>query len=179
MNVFISGGCKNGKSTLAERIIKKLAGDDPLYYIATMIPHDEEDHARIRRHVTERAGLGFITLEQGRDVLRCLDRAKPNGSFLLDSVTALLSNEMFLPDGTIDPQAGERLAGELSELASRAKNIVFVSDFIFADSGRYDEFTETYRRALACCDRALAKTCETVVEVMSANYIVYKGSLPV
>ena len=69
MKIFFSGGCKNGKSTLAERSIKALAGDGPLYYIATMIPHDEEDRERIRRHVASRAGMGFETLEQGRNVL--------------------------------------------------------------------------------------------------------------
>ena len=47
MNVFISGGCKNGKSYYAQRDAKRQAGaaGRPLYYIATMIPHDEEDHA--------------------------------------------------------------------------------------------------------------------------------------
>ena len=178
MRIFFSGGCKNGKSTLAERSIKTLAGDGPLYYIATMIPHDEEDRERIRRHVASRAGMGFITLEQGRDILRCLDRADPEGAFLLDSVTALLSNEMFLPDGSMDREAGKQLAGELSELACRVKNIVFVSDFIYSDSGLYDMYTEDYRAALATCDRALSRVCDTVVEVFSTNPVLYKGALP-
>ena len=101
MKIFFSGGCKNGKSTLAERSIKALAGDGPLFYIATMIPHDEEDRERIRRHVASRAGMGFETLEQGRNVLEITERADVRGAYLLDSVTALLSNEMFLPDGGI------------------------------------------------------------------------------
>ena len=75
MKVFFSGGCKNGKSTLAERAVKALAGEGPLYYIATMIPHDEEDELRIQRHIEQRSGMGFITLEQGLNVLQCLDRA--------------------------------------------------------------------------------------------------------
>ena len=177
MKVFFSGGCKNGKSTLAERTIKALAGNGPLYYIATMIPHDEEDRERIRRHVASRAGMGFITLEQGTDVLRCLENADPEGAFLLDSVTALLSNEMW-PDGGYDPDAGERTAQQLRELTRRAKNIVFVSDFIYADAGRYDEDTERYRHALAMCDHALARECDTVVEVVSTNPVIYKGRLP-
>ncbi len=178
MRVFFSGGCKNGKSTLAEHTVKALAGDGPLYYIATMIPHDEEDRERIRRHVAQRAGMGFTTLEQGVNVLGCLEKAAPEATFLLDSVTALLSNEMFLPDGGFDPDAGERIGRELQELACRAKNIVFVSDFIYSDSGRYDAFTEAYRRGLAACDRALAEVCDTVVEVFAANALVYKGRLP-
>lgn len=178
MNVFISGGCKNGKSTLAERTVKALAGDGPLFYIATMIPHDDEDVERIRRHVASRAGLGFETVEQGRDVLGVLEKADPRGAFLLDSVTALLSNEMFLPDGGFVPEAGEKVARELTELLGRVGSIVFVSDFIYSDVAHYDQWTEAYRRGLALVDRTLAAACDTVVEVMSSNYIVYRGRLP-
>ena len=177
MKVLFSGGCKNGKSTLAERTVKALAGDGPLYYIATMIPHDDEDRERIRRHVASREGMGFITLEQGTDVCGCLDKADPDGAFLLDSVTALLSNEMWSDSG-YDPDAGEHTAAQLRELVRRAKNIVLVSDFIYADAGRYDEYTETYRRALALCDRTLAEVCDTVVEVVNTNPVIYKGRLP-
>ena len=90
MSTYISGGCKNGKSFYAQRVAK--AGGSPLYYIATMIPHDDEDLARIRRHREERAGWGFETLECGRSILSCLDAADSRGSFLLDSVTALFSD---------------------------------------------------------------------------------------
>ena len=179
MTVFLSGGCKNGKSSLAERTARALANGGPLYYIATMIPHDEEDRLRIRRHVASRQGMGFITLEQGRNLPECLDRAEPGGAFLLDSVTALLSNEMFRPGGVFDPQAGERVAADLRSFARRAGNAVFVSDFLYADAGRYDEYTETYRRALALCDRTLAACCDTAAEVCSGNVILHKGELPV
>lgn len=61
MNVFISGGCKNGKSHHAQNIAKTMADEKnlPLYYLATMIPKDEEDEARVRRHIRERAGMGL------------------------------------------------------------------------------------------------------------------------
>lgn len=86
MNVFISGGCKNGKSFYAQRLARRQADEagSPLYYIATMIPHDEEDHARIRRHLTERDGWGFTTLECGKNLLSLLDdpQVDPSGVFL-------------------------------------------------------------------------------------------------
>lgn len=97
MNIFISGGCKNGKSYYAQHLAKRQAeGDRPLYYLATMEPADEEDQARILRHRREREGWGFTTLERGCDI-GSLD-ADFSGGFLLDSVTALLSNEMFRTD---------------------------------------------------------------------------------
>lgn len=106
MTIFISGGCKNGKSTLAEEMARRLAGSGNLYYVATMIPQDGEDMERIRRHVRQRAGKGFQTLEQGRRLEDCLDGACQDGTFLVDSVTALLANEMFPADGPWDLQAG-------------------------------------------------------------------------
>lgn len=175
MSTFISGGAKNGKSFYAQRIAR--AGGAPLYYIATMIPHDEEDLARIRRHRDERAGWGFETLECGVNILDCLERADPNGAFLLDSVTALLSNEMFAPDG-MHPEAAARIADELESFVRRAPKTVLVSDFIYSDAGRYDEWTEAYRRGLALIDRRLARVCDNVLEIVAGQVIVHKGVLP-
>ena len=72
MNYFLSGGAKNGKSSLAQRIVCAQPG--PRYYLATMIPHDDEDLLRIQRHIDDRAGLGFTTVECGTDVLSALSR---------------------------------------------------------------------------------------------------------
>jgi len=176
MSTYISGGCKNGKSFYAQRVAK--AGGAPLYYVATMIPHDAEDQARIRRHRDERAGWGFQTLECGRDILSCLDHADPGGSFLLDSVTALLSNEMFTPEG-IDMDAPKRIAGTLEAFVARAPNTVLVSDYIFSDALLYDDLTEAYRRGLAAIDLRMAACCDNVIEVVAGQFIVHKGVLPV
>ena len=175
MSVFISGGCKNGKSFYAQRIAKALGA--PLYYIATMIPRDSEDDARIKRHRAERAGWGFETLECGADILTCLERADCSGAFLLDSVTALLSNEMFTASG-MHPDAPDKLAGELVEFVRRAPKTVLVSDYIYSDANRYDDWTEAYRRGLARVDRALAAACDDVLEVVHGQVIVHKGALP-
>ena len=48
MNVLISGGCKNGKTSFAQDIAVKLSPEGNRYYVATMIPTGEEDYARIR-----------------------------------------------------------------------------------------------------------------------------------
>ena len=175
MSTFISGGCKNGKSFYAQQIAR--AAGSPLYYIATMIPHDDEDQARIRRHRDERAGWGFETLECGSDILSCLDRADANGSFLLDSVTALLSNEMFSPDG-FHPEAAAKIADELCRFVGRAPKTVLVSDFIYSDAMEYDEWTLAYRRGLAQIDRALARACDRVIEICAGQIICYKGETP-
>ncbi len=212
MNVLISGGAKNGKSMYAQRLAKAMAEEAgrPLYYIATMIPGDEEDRARIRRHREERAGWGFATLERGRDLCGLLaggespaDRGAaerspeqtetadarpqerteapaeppagqdlqvdPKGAFLLDSVTALLGNEMFSPDGAIDLNAPVRVADDCARFAKATGSTVFVSDYIYGDGDEYDELTEAYRKGLAMIDRRLAEVCDRVVEISAGT----------
>ncbi len=151
----------------------------PLYYLATMDAVDEEDEARILRHREERRGWGFETIEQPRDLEASIPKLNPTGVVLLDSVTALLSNEMFPPyvegeDWEPDLGATRRVEGDLQKFAETVGNTVFVSDYIYGESLRYDELTEEYRRALAHIDRTLAKLCDKVVEVSIGHKWVYK-----
>ncbi len=181
MIVFITGGAKNGKSSLAQDIAAAMANGGRHYYIATMIPSDEEDLERIRRHREDRAGMGFETVECGRNILSCLEQVDANASFLLDSATALLLNELF-PDPTsceMDTDSAHRCGDDLVKLAQTVANIVIVSDYIYSDAQRYDQVTETYRRCLASIDRKLASVSDTVIEVSAGNILLHKGVMPV
>ena len=86
MTYFISGGAKNGKSTLAQDLTVALSKGGKHYYVATMISTGAEDDDRIRRHIADRAGLGFETVECFRNIMECLKTADKNGVFLVDSV---------------------------------------------------------------------------------------------
>ena len=180
MNVLISGGCKNGKTGFAQEIAVKLSPEGNRYYTATMIPYDGEDRERIARHIEDRAGMGFATLEVPRDIASCLTLAKPDATFLVDSVTALLLNELFpeTHNGEADPGAVNRCRTGLRKLAEGAKNAVFVTDYIYSDAMRYDEFTENYRASLASLDCALAEVCDVVIELCAGNVIFHKGGIP-
>lgn len=179
MIILISGGAKNGKSDYAQDLAVKLSGGKH-YYVATMIPADGEDHARIRRHLDSRAGMGFETIEQGRNLTECLQFADPHASYLLDSTTALLLNEIY-PDHETwkpDPRAPERVAREVADFCKKVDNVVVVSDSIYSDAMRYDSETELYRRGLALIDRTVAKIADTVIEASAGQFIIHKGELP-
>ena len=179
MDIYISGGAKNGKSAFAQKRAKALAGErgTPLCYVATMIARDPEDDTRVARHRKEREGWGFTTLEVPTDILRVREMADPAGTFLLDSVTALLQNEMFREDGTVDEGAAERVAGELEELVKGPGNWVMVSDYLFADPGPFGEYTEMYRKGLALIDRRMAGVCGTVCELSAGLVTFHKGAI--
>lgn len=178
MNVFISGGCKNGKSYYAQEMARDMAKEKgvPLYYLATMIPQDEEDDKRVARHLKEREGWGFITIEQGKDICKALEQpgVDPKGVFLLDSVTALLQNEMFPIGEDFNLDASQKVKGDLLDFLRATGNCVFVSDYIYSDARHFDDITEAYREGLALCDKALAKACDQVVEVAYGTKTTYK-----
>ena len=177
MTYFISGGAKNGKSTLAQDIAVVLGGKR--YYVATMISTGKEDDDRIRRHIADRDGLGFETVECFRNILDCLQTADKDGVFLVDSVTALIQNSLFPVEKNyeMDLEAAHRCTDELVKFARTVRHSVFVSDYIYSDAERHSESTEMYRKCLASIDRRLAKVCDTVIEVSAGQCVVHKGCL--
>jgi len=174
LRIFISGGCKNGKSYFAQWLAKGQS-EGKMYYLATMRPCDSEDYERIERHRQERYGWGFTTIEQPVDILRCLNICDTRASFLLDSTTALLANEMFPEDGNVNLDAPEKVADDLAILCKQVNNIVIVSDYIYSDAMLYDELTEAYRKGLAFIDRILAAVCDVVLEVAFGSIVIHKG----
>ena len=175
MTVFISGGAKCGKSSIAQDLAVKLSGGEGLYYVATMIPSGAEDDERIRRHLQDRAGMGFQTVECFRDIGSIADR---EGTFLVDNITSLMQNAMFPPEKNyeMDLSSAQSCARELMDFAANVRHAVFVSDYIYSDAERYGESTESYRKCLADADRSLARICDVVLEVTAGIPIIHKGA---
>ena len=185
MNILISGGCKNGKSSYAQNLAVKLAEKTPeipenkvanppsLIYFATMIPHDSEDDERIQKHQEDRKNLGFSTVECGKSISEAAKKLEPGSVVLFDSLTALVANEMF--DGRTDFDSLEteeetilqKLQDELKILMAQVSSVIFVTDTIFNDGKIYDKTTELYRKILAKTEQFVAKNCDRVVEMTS------------
>lgn len=178
MNYLISGGAKNGKSMHAQLLAKNMATEMgvPLYYVATMNPVDEEDRNRIKRHVEDRDGWGFETLEYPYNIKAIIDNEEVNlnGVFLVDSTTALLANEMFPEGKAVNSSAGEKLAEDLVYFAKNTGNTIFVSDYIYSDARDFDKLTLTYRKNLALIDRELSRVCDKVIEFSYGMSFLYK-----
>ena len=76
MRILLLGGSKSGKSMLGQRLTRRLADGGPMIYWATLEPRDGEDRAIVRRHLAEREGWGFQTLERGRELLAVSRRVR-------------------------------------------------------------------------------------------------------
>lgn len=178
MKIWITGGAGSGKSSLAQDFAAALAAGGPLYYVATMVPRDDEDRRRISRHIKDRSGMGFKTIECS---CRISEQIEPDqeGTYLLDSATAMLSNAMFgEKEFSYNPDAAHHAADDLRLFSDYVKHFVVVSDGIYSDAAQYEEMTEGYRRGLACLERQMAALCDTVIECAAGGVILHKGTLP-
>ena len=83
------------------------------YYIATMQVFDDEGQRKIDRHRRLRAGKGFITIEQPRDIQNAVSKLQSESSLktgrsaLLECMSNLVANEMFPPVDVSGMQAAE------------------------------------------------------------------------
>jgi adenosylcobinamide kinase / adenosylcobinamide-phosphate guanylyltransferase len=87
---LVTGGARSGKSGFAERLAASLG--QPVLFVATAEPLDEDMRQRIERHRLSRPA-GWQTIEEPLSVAVALRaRAPSGGAVLLDCVTLLVSN---------------------------------------------------------------------------------------
>lgn len=190
MVVLVTGGSGSGKSAFAEEYLMRLSTQaETKYYIATMQPFGEESLARIRRHQRLRAGKGFTTIEQSRDLTKAAQRIaklpnqfqeeavtinRPENSVpfirdtaLLECMSNLVANEMFSGADIVseDVVVGHILQG-IKNLSTKVDELVIVSNNVFEDGISYDATTQAYIRALGRINTGVAALADTVTEVV-------------
>ena len=112
---MVYGGSASGKSSYAESFAMSLQGDGRMLYIATMYPYkwgkaelDPETMQRIERHRAMRADKGFDTVECYRHVEHIV--AKRQDVLLLECMSNLLANEMYLEQDSDDGELAETMS---------------------------------------------------------------------
>ncbi len=179
MLILITGGCKNGKSDFAQRVCMELAEKRKKYYLATLHVRDAEDEKKVESHLKSRAGMDFETIE-ATEKLPALDKPVYLKSlFLLDSLTLLLANRMFLFDGKnfcFEKDSAQELCKEIINFASKVYCLVVVSDFIYSDCLSYTYESECYRSSLAFIEKELVKVCNSYIEISCTFPLVHKGT---
>lgn len=153
MMILISGANGSGKSAFAESLVTELPGKR--YYIATMVAQTKENHARIKKHRSQRSGLGFQTLELPWQ----LEKAEVDADalVLLEDVSNLLGNGLFSHGGTRE-QALERILdlhkrcgvlvcvtiGGLSEKGYSGETAAYIRDLQWLNDRLLEEADEAY-----------------------------------
>ena len=175
MIILLVGGSKSGKSMAAQNYAKKLENKEGLlYYLATMKPSDLEDNSRIERHLLDREGFGFTTIEKHRNLKDIVYNLNNNDTILLDSITSLVTNEMYC-EGNFIPNVREKLFEDIDSISKKVENLIIVTDYLFSDGIIYDSYTEAFRKEIGRLNINLCKISDVVIECSFNNEIIHKG----
>jgi adenosylcobinamide kinase/adenosylcobinamide-phosphate guanylyltransferase len=132
---LILGPNNSGKSLLAEKLVVETKN---LYriYLATMIPQTQENNQRIKKHILQREGKGFTTIEEPWNI-HSLDIPK-DSVILLEDASNLLANGIFIHHSNV-----EECYQRIITLANACQKLIIVNiDGLTV--GNYDEETNNY-----------------------------------
>ena len=194
MIYLVTGGSASGKSEYAEKLVTTFGGTER-YYIATMKPYDEESFRRIDRHRNMRRDKGFTTVERYVNLAgmtlperKCTGdvcgefsvgeqrvQAMTKGTALLECMSNLVANEMYLPEGAGKETVDVIVAG-VKSLSEKLDHLIIVTNEVFSDGVIYDEFTKEYLTVLGEINQKLAAMADVVVEVVYSIPVIYKGA---
>jgi adenosylcobinamide kinase/adenosylcobinamide-phosphate guanylyltransferase len=170
MRTLVIGGAASGKSEYAEALAVRLPV--PRFYIATMMPFDDEDIRRIEKHRLQRAEKGFHTMERYTDLGGLL--LPERGTLLLECLGNLAANELFSEHGAHDGTADAILRG-VGVLEAQCDELVVVTNDVHSDGSSYEAETLRYIEALGYVNRMLAARFERVVELVCGIPVLLKG----
>ena len=168
MIVLVIGGAGSGKSAIAENIAVKISQKGKLYYIATMKNCDSETDLKIKKHIEQRSGKGFTTIEKPFNIC---DLKTENSTLLIECMGNLLANEMF---GQSVKNCSEKITSDIFKLDGKGNNIIIVSNDIEPERNQ-DIYTLNYIRELAQINRKLAETAAIVIESVCGIPVFLKG----
>lgn len=171
--IFVVGAAKSNKSSVGELLAVNLHSGGNLFYLATMNPYDKDDLKRIEAHIESRKEYKFITVEQKRDLGEIVNKFNKEDTILLDSITSLLTNEMFLQSEIIE-NVSDKITEAITKYKKRVKNLIIVSDYIFSDGIKYDKYTEVFKRELGAINCNIAAISDVVIESSFGSLIFHK-----
>ena len=187
--ILITGGAASGKSGYAEALAVSMNTapmKQTLWYLATMHfdTEDPETIQCIEKHRKARAGKGFRTLEQERDLVGLSDTFRKGDIILLEDLPNLLANEMFSPLTSADPKEmidtnseealfaflERKILYPIREWLEKGICILIVGSRIAEDLPQYrrdgEESVEAYKKGLSYLQRELGKSAAMVTEVV-------------
>lgn len=144
MLTFISGGVRSGKSSFAEDLVLSFKTKSRSY-LATAEVYDDEMRNRVKLHIANRKDKGFTTFEKTTSISEV--RFNQNNTVLLDCLTNLVANEMYVNQLNSE-EVTAKVVNDILELNARVENLVIVSNDIFSAIDQYSNSTMQYMRAL-------------------------------
>jgi len=138
--IFITGGVRSGKTSFAEQLAIQFAEREDLHlcYLATGIVTDAEMQERVKSHQQTRANYQrqWETVEQAANLHIIERKFSQKDVVLLDCLTTLVSNELFLQSGSNWSKAllwelKEKIETAVIKLSQTCRYFIIVSNEVF------------------------------------------------
>ena len=169
--IFITGGCKSGKSKFAVELAKKTGGK--VLFIATCIPKDKEMKERVRIHKLNRP-KNWDTVEEEKDLVSLIKNVKGKYKcILIDCLTILISNLL------LNKKNKKYIEKEMEELAriSRETNsrVIVISNEVGSGIVPGNKIAREFRDIAGIVNQKLASFADEVYLVVSGIPVKIKG----
>lgn len=164
MIVYIYGGVSSGKSEYAESLISEKF--DKKIYLATMENIGDYAGKRVQKHLLQRAGKGFFTVEESRHIKDLNVNFEDN--ILLEDLTNLLSNNLFDESGLKNnfKQITEEIFSDIITLKSRCNSVFIVGNDIFSTEKNQSRELDIFIDCLYSLHKQIIEVADRVIEVV-------------
>ena len=164
MITYIYGGVSSGKSEYAEELI---SGEfNKKIYLATMENAGEHAGKRVEKHLLQREGKGFFTIEEPRHIKDL--NIDEDDNILLEDLTNLLSNNLFNEAGLKNnfKEITEEIFSDIITLKSRCNSVFIVGNDIFSTERNQSRELDIFIDCLYSLHKQIIEAADRVIEVI-------------
>ena len=164
MITYIYGGVSSGKSEYAEELI---SGEfNKKIYLATMENAGEHAGKRVEKHLLQREGKGFFTVEEPREIKDL--NVDEDDNILLEDLTNLLSNNLFNEAGLKNnfKEITEEIFSDIITLKSRCNSVFIVGNDIFSTERNQSRELDIFIDCLYSLHKQIIEAADRVIEVV-------------
>ncbi len=174
--IYISGGCRSGKSNYAQTLAESLPGKQ--VYIATCPKIDSEMDQRITLHQQQRANRNWHTIEAPLELAAAVAQAGEFDIILIDCLTLWINNLLYNAEQNGELINEQAIAAECIKLVETCRKqnqtIIFVSNELGMGLVPADAISRSYRDCLGRCNQTIATLADEAIFMVSGLPLILK-----
>ena len=164
MITYIYGGVSSGKSEYAEELISREFNKK--IYLATMENTGEYAGKRVEKHLLQREGKGFFTIEEPRHIKDL--NIDEDDNILLEDLTNLLSNNLFNEAGLKNnfKEITDEIFSDIITLKDNCNSVFIVGNDIFSTERNQSKELDIFIDCLYSLHNKIIEVADRVIEVV-------------
>ena len=174
--IYISGGCRSGKSDYAQKLAESMPGRRA--YLATCPLIDAEMEQRIALHQQQRINREWETIEAPLDLAGAVEQARDFDVLLIDCLTLWINNLLYEAEKKGDLLTEQMISKQCAELVDvcrkRKQTVIFVSNELGMGLVPADSVSRRYRDCLGRCNQTIAKLVDQAIFMVSGIPLILK-----